>query len=325
MTDSYDDRLSGRATLRQLRYFVAVAEELHFGRAATRLTMAQPPLSQQIKRLEDHVGVRLLERDRRNVSLTDAGRVFLQDARSVLEAVDGAARRARRVAAGEEGELTVAFAHSVMAHVLPVIIRRFREEAPDVRLELRELSTAAQLSGVLAGELDLGFTREPLPDPGLLFHTVVREPLVVALPAGHPLASRVKVDVTELAGEPFVLFPPDVAAGLHARVLEVCSAAGFAPRVVQESREIHTTLSLVSVGVGVTIVPGHSTDVGRPGVVFRPLTPAAEARVVVVRNRERSRAVVDRFLALVLRMVEERGEEPAPGPARRPTRTDAAE
>lgn len=286
--------------LRTLRYFVAVAEELHFGRAAARLGISQPPLSQQIQKLERRLGVPVFERTSRNVALTDAGAVLLEESRRILAAVEGAITATQQAARGELGRLTVAFAATVMFHSLPAIIREFRERFPDVVLELRELPTGMQLSALHAGELDVGFVRQPAPNELLHLETVMREPLVVALSKRHRLAGMETVPIEELAEERFVLFPRDIAPGLHAQVLAICRAAGFAPDVVQESRELYTTVSLVEADVGITIIPASIRKMGWTGVLYKALPmPLAETRIDMAWRVENRRPVLGAFLDLV--------------------------
>lgn len=286
--------------LRHLRYFVAVAEELHFGRAAQRLGMAQPPLSQQIQRLEQIIGTRLFERTSRRVQLTDAGSALLPDARRLLAGAEAALLAARRAGRGEQGELRVAFAATVMFLALPEIIRAFRDRFPGVHLDLREMPTGPQLAGIKAGEIDIGFVREPEPDPELEIVTVMREPLRIAVPKGHPLASRATISVRHLADEPFVLFPAELAPGLHAQVMALCRAAGFTPRVVEESRELYTSVSLVEAGIGVSILPASVEKLGWRGVRYRAIpSAAAETRIAAAWRKDRGRPVVEAFMGVV--------------------------
>lgn len=289
--------MSAPFELRHLRYFVAVAEELHFGRAAQRLGIAQPPLSQQIQRLEQAVEARLLERTRRRVELTPAGELFLADARRILADVESSAAAARRVAQGQTGTLTVAFAASVMFLDLPGIIRRFREAFPGVHLDLRELPTGHQLIALRTGEIDVGFLREPPPDPALRTETIMREAFQVAVSRRHRLASRRRVTVADLAHEDFVLFPPDVAPGLHAQVLALCADAGFTPRVRQISRELYTTVSLVEADMGVTIIPASVRQMGWKGVRYFAIDgPLAETRVDAAWRTDNNAPLIRSFL-----------------------------
>jgi DNA-binding transcriptional LysR family regulator len=286
--------------LRHLRYFVTLARELHFGRAAAQLGIAQPPLSQQIQRLEAMLDTRLLDRTSRRVQLTDAGRVFLDEAERILAGMDLAVEKTRRAGRGESGELRVAFAATVMFLALPRIIREFRIRFPRVHLDLREMPTGPQLAALHAGEIDLGFVREPRPDPALEIVTVMREPLRIAVNRSHPLAARPTLAVKDLADEPFVLFPADLAPGLHAQVMALCRAAGFSPRVVEESRELYTSVSLVEAGVGVSILPASVEKLGWREVRYRPIpSPAAETRISAAWLRVRDRPVLRAFMGVV--------------------------
>lgn len=284
--------------LRPLRYFVAVAEELHFGRAAQRLGIAQPPLSLTIQRLERDLGVALLARSNRRVALTDAGHQLLGDARRILAEVVRAAEDTRRAARGETGSLSVAFAASVMFLSLPRIIRRFREQFPRVHLELRELPTGLQLAALRTGELDVGFLREPPVDDLLTTETVMREPLVMAVSRRHALATTRHLELAQLAHEDFVLFPRDLAPGLYAQVKDCCARAGFAPRVVQESRELYTTVSLVEAGLGVTIIPDSVRKIGWRGIRYVPIR-GATTRIDAAWRTDGASPVVTAFLECV--------------------------
>ncbi len=286
--------------LRHLRAFVALAEELHFGRAAARLGIAQPPLSQQIQRLETLLGIRLVERTSRRVQLTDAGQAFRTEAERVLVGMESAIASARRAGRGESGELRVAFAATVMFLSLPRIIREFRHQFPGVHLDLREMPTGTQLAALHAGAIDIGFVREPRPDPALEIETVMREPLRIAVNRTHPLAARATLAVKHLAEEPFVLFPADLAPGLHAQVMSLCRNAGFEPRIIEESRELYTTVSLVEAGVGVSIVPASVEKLGWRGVRYRPIpSSAAETRISAAWRKDRDRPVIRSFMRVI--------------------------
>ncbi len=301
--------------LRHLRYFIAVAEELHFGRAAAKLGIAQPPLSQQIQRLELLLGVKLFERTSRQVRLTEAGRTFLDGAQRAIVHVNSAIAEVQRVHQGEGGSVTVAFAASVMFHSLPEIIRQFRAQYPGVQLELREMSTGPQIAGLHAGGIDVGFGRHPSHETSLQFATLVAEPLLIALNARHPLASEATVELAQLAHEDFVLFPSEVAPGLHAQVFALCREAGFRPHVVQESRELYTTVSLVEAGVGVTIVPASVRKMGWPGVVYRTMpSRLAQSAIEMVWRTDNRSAAVGAFVNLVLQIIERRDAGPKQQP-----------
>jgi DNA-binding transcriptional LysR family regulator len=292
--------MNDQVELRHFRYFLAVADELHFGRAAARLGIAQPPLSQQIQRLELALGTRLLDRTSRRVQLTAAGEAFLVQARRVLEAAETAIDAARRAGRGEVGELRVAFAATVMFLDLPRVIREFRRRYPNVRLDLREMPTGPQLQALRQGDIDIGFVREPSPDPALEIVTVMREPLRIAVHKSHPLAARPTLAVRDLAGEPFVLFPEVLAPGLYAQVIGLCRAAGFVPEIVEESRELYTSVALVEAGVGVSILPASVEKLGWRGVRYRAIpSAAAETRIAAAWRKDRGRPVVAAFMGVV--------------------------
>ena len=291
--------MTERIELRHLRYFVAVAEELHFGKAARRLGIAQPPLSLQIQRLEAELGVPLFERTSRRVELTAAGHRLLKEGKRLLDDFASATDAARRAARGETGSIAVAFAASVMFLSLPRIIRRFREDFPHVRLELRELSTGMQIEALRAGDLDIGFLREPPPDEAFATETVMRERLVLALSKRHELASRKRVRLADVANEDFVLFPQDLSPGLHAHVFAMCAEAGVHPRVVQTSRELYTTISLVEAGVGVTIIPESVQKMGWRGVRYFPVrSPFAITRIDAAWRPDSRNPIIPSFVAI---------------------------
>lgn len=259
--------------LRQLRQFVALAEHLHFGRAAAALHISQPPLSRSIQDLEAKLGARLFERSRRKVELTEAGAWYLAEVRQVLARLEHASRAAAGRAAG--GTLRIGFVTIADYSVLPGLLSRFKAAHPGVALALRELVTEAQLEALAAGDLDLGFVLPPLAARGIDSVPVNREPLVAALPSRHPLArERGPLGVRALADEAFVMVPANLARGLSEVVLGVCARAGFVPRVAQEAVQMQTVVSLVSSGLGVAIVPASLLNLRRRGVVYRPVRDA---------------------------------------------------
>ena len=307
MLNSYSERLDSRLEIRHLRYFVAVAESLHFGRAAKRLGIAQPPLSQQIKRLEEILGVPLFERSSRRVSLTDAGAALLEESRNVFRALETASTRAKRAAAGEVGTLRVTFADSIMFQGLPGIIRAFHRDYPNVRLVLEELSSGAQLRALQAGDLDVGFIRNPEPDPSLRTEVVLTEPLLVALAASHPLAGEgPDIRLGDLTGEDFVLFPREVAPGLFDQIIGLCRDVGFAPRVAQESRELPTTVSLVEAGIGISILPAAISRVEWSGVAYRSVQEGPVfTQIHMTARADNQRPVVEAFWNTAKKVVAE--------------------
>lgn len=268
--------MSQAIELRHLRYFTAVAEELHFGRAAERLGMAQPPLSQQIKSLEELVGFALFER-RPQVRLTTAGEALLEVARRTLSQVEEGLELTRRVGRGEVGRLTVGFAASILTTALPEILRTYREQYRGVELRLRELSSAAQIEALGDGSIDVGFLREAVVQGSdLICEPILREEFVAVLPPAHPLAGREQLALGDMAEEPFVHFPRAVAPALFDQIADACRRAGFRPRVVQEAQEWLTILGLVEAGLGISLVPASFRRLRWGGVQYRPLAPRRE-------------------------------------------------
>lgn len=271
--------------LRHLRYFVAVAEEQHFTRAAQRLGIGQPPLSQQIQQLERELGTALFQRLPRGVALTRAGEALFDDARRILRDSQQATERVRRVARGEQGRIRVGLINSAPFHPLvPRVIREFRRRYPEVALSLEERTTPTLAAAVRNETVDVAFVR-PLLDSGEGLHVepVLEEPLLVALPAGHALARRKSLPLLALSLEPFVLFSRPVGAGLHDEIVQACHAAGFSPRVVQEASQVTSIINLVASGLGVSIVPASMQQMQIEGVTYRPITGGtAKARLSLI-------------------------------------------
>ena len=283
--------------VRQLRSFVVVAEELHFRRAADRLHLSQPALSQQIRSLENELEVPLLFRNRRRVELTAAGASFLPEAHDLLATLDGAIASARRVHEGRVGRLRIGFVGSALLSIVPAVLQRFRAARPEVELELRERSTVEQLSALRGGEIDIGLVPLPIDDVGLDVKVLVREPAIAVLPAGHALAGLVRIGLARLAAEPFVLFPRAQAPGFHDRLVDAVSREGDAPRVVQEATEMQTIVGLVAAGIGVSLVPSSVERLALPGVAYRPVIRAPPVELAVVTRRGDRSPFVRAFLA----------------------------
>lgn len=291
--------------LRHLRYFIAVAEELHFGRAAEQLGISQPPLSQQIQAMEEELGVRLFERTNRRVALSEVGRLFLPEARQVLAQLEQAVAVARRAQRGELGELKVGFTSSApFTSTIPRAIRAFRQACPEVHLDLRELSSRGVAEAVHEGRLQVGVLRPlaPLPEE-LVALELFAEPLVVVLPVGHPLAGGADgVRLAELGEEPFVFFPRSYGTGLYDQVIALTRQAGFSPRIAQEASEAMTIIGLVSAGLGVSILPASFRRTRVDGVVYRTLSdPEATTAVWLVRRQNEGSPLALSFIDLVTR------------------------
>ncbi|MBC2877245.1 MULTISPECIES: LysR family transcriptional regulator [Streptomyces] len=287
--------------LPQLHAFVVLAEELHFGHAAARLGIAQPPLSQQIRRLEDKVGHALFTRAPGRVTLTPAGSELLPAARRALtDLVDGLAA-ARAVGSGRAGRLRIGFAASLALTVLPGLLRTFRHRFPDVHLDIHEMTTAPQIAALRDESIDIGLLREPPADEtGLGFRTVLSEAFVAVLPSSHPLARQRVLDLGLLADSPFVLLPRAVGPGLHDQIVGLCTAAGFTPRVVQRAVEWQTVCALVETGLGVSLAPASIRRIRLKGVAFRGIEPGtARTRVAVAWREDDRDPLVARLLETI--------------------------
>ena len=293
---------------RHLRAFVVLAEELHFGRAAQRLAMTQPPLSLAIQQLEASVGARLLERNSRGVALTAAGEAFLPQARALLQQAAQAARQARDVGQGLAGQLQIGFAGTMLYRGLPPMLRRFAAEHPRLRLGLRELSSSEQLVELVQDRLDLGFVHTPRVPPGFSQIRVSSQPFVACMPAGHALAQTSALPLQALAGEPMALVVRSVSPDYHDRILAACADAGFEPALAFELRHWLSVVSVIAQGLAVGLVPAALQNAGLPGVVFvpleRPLAPY-DTHCLWRAGRERvSGGALGAFLAVVQDMAE---------------------
>ncbi len=298
--------------LRHLRHFVALAEEEHFGRAAERVFVVQQALSNSVRNLEEEVGVPLVLRTTRRVQLTPAGQEFLVGARETLALAGQTVDRARRAARGEVGRLTVGFVSGLAFGGLPEIVRRFRELYPNVSVDLRELTAHEQEAGLRGGMLDVGLMLLPVRAASLDSRALWRQPLVAALPAGHPLARKRKLKISDLAPEPFVFFPRQLRATYFDQVMRWCAGADFTPNVVQEAIEVPTLLSLVAAGVGVFLPIEFFNRLSLPGVVYRPMEDAPLVDIVAVwRRDEGGNPVVRAFLGVAEEMLEAGKGQPA--------------
>jgi DNA-binding transcriptional LysR family regulator len=288
----------------QLRCFIAVANELHFGKAAVRLNMTQPPLTRQIQLLEEELGVRLLERNRRSVRLTAAGRVFLAEADFLLRRSAAAKEAAQLAESGSSGTLVLGFIPAASYDRLPRIVTEVRRHFPDLELVLRELSTADQLEALEFRRIDLGIVRPTRSPTHISVQRISREPLMLALPADHPLASADALQVKDLDGEPFVMYSPVEGRYFHDMLLAMFQTAGVAPRFVQHVSQDHTVLSLVSAGLGVSLVPRSAVQLGFPSIKFREieLPPSVGAELFAAYRSDNEEPVMRRVLELLGRM-----------------------
>jgi DNA-binding transcriptional LysR family regulator len=258
--------------LRRIQYFVAVAEEAHFGRAAERLQMAQPPLSQQIKALEAEMGVVLFHRTTRKVELTPAGQRFLDRARAILASVDEAVTEAAQVADGQLGRIAIGFTGSATYDLLPSLVRVLRADLPGIELDIRgEMLTPDQVAALTDGSLDLGLLRPPVRNAGIEVHVLRREPLIAVLPEHHPLAGHDRVPLPDLRDDPFITYPSHHRSVVYEAVTDACQRAGFFPRAVHEVGETSTLVSFVAAGLGVALVPASVQHLRITGATYLPL------------------------------------------------------
>jgi DNA-binding transcriptional LysR family regulator len=270
--------------IKPLRYFVTLAETRHFGRAAARLNLSQPPLSRQLAALEASLGVTLIERSPRSVTLTAAGERFYADAKAILAAVEQAVSNAQAAAHGDAGKLSIGFTMCSAYSVVPGYARVFGVAYPEVALNLREVVSNDLAAQVLAGQIDAAIMFPNVPDKGLVMRTILREPLCVALSRSHPRARARRLKIGQLAGEPFVLASEEVAPSLRAAILDHCRSGGFEPDIRFEVQLQQTVLSLVDEGVGVALVPSSMRKAQLAGVVFRPLVDAPQIAIRVSRD-----------------------------------------
>lgn len=307
-----------RLDFRRLKYFLAVAEELHFGRAATRLDMAQPPLSRQIAALEDDIGVLLFDRSRSQIRLTQAGEVLQDHARQIFERLDAALRETRLVGAGGAGRLRIAFVGSASHGVLPTLIKSFRSFYPDVELALSALNNAELQRSLIAREIDIAVARPELKDEEFRRELLVREKLILALPDNSPLAARPEIRFADLAGHTFVLYPRRPRPGYADVVLGICEREGFTPARLELTQDFQSAISLVSVGVGLSVVPESVSQTTRPGVTYRPYIGYNPGTALTVHARLDNRAPqVMNFLEITRKFARATDA----GEARRPYRS----
>lgn len=262
---------------RLLNQFIAVAEELHFGRAAARLHMAQPPLSHAIKSLEDLVGVRLFERSKHFVALTPAGQAFLDEARDLLARGQKALDVARRASEGHIGSVTIGFVGSASYVLLPKILHILRRQIPEIHIDLRELASEEQVSALVAGTIDIGIVRLPVGNANdISMRTLATERFIAVLPKDHRLAKARSIRLKDLKHESFMVFPPNKIPSLHVKFLMACEDAGFSPRIVLEAWQMASMISLVAASIGIVLLPEQVRSSPHPGVVYKRLADQSE-------------------------------------------------
>ncbi|MFT8872455.1 MAG: acetoin biosynthesis transcriptional regulator AlsR [Sporolactobacillus sp.] len=266
--------------LRHLTYFITVAEELHFGRAAARLRMTQPPLSKQIKALEEELGVRLFKRSKRHVELTSAGALFLVEARQVFDRLNQAVDTAQRAARGEFGRLVIGFVGSASYDILPLLIREYRHRFPDVSVVLHELSTPDQLAELIGGHIDIGLLHPPVSHSLIAAEPVKRGFAALALPKLHPLARQTDIRLSDLRDQSFIVVSRDIWPGLYDQFLSLFQNESFTPQIVQEATEYQMVVGLVSAGIGIGVVPGTAEKLFNLDVVYRRISDHPLASVL---------------------------------------------
>lgn len=294
--------------LRHLRYFLAVADTLHFGRAAERLGMSQPPLSQQIRQLETLIGAHLFVRSHRRVQLTPAGEVLLEQARDILQRVDGAVELVQRAQRGESGELRLGLTRATpLLPQIPRAIFAYRQRYPQVQMQLREMNSLRQIDALLADELDVGIIRKRVLPDELVAKRLFDDPLALVVHATHPALagkdpSNLRLSLRQFAHDPFVGFSRDAGAGIHDHVITLCRNAGFSPRIVQEAGESSTLISLVAAGFGVCVLPSSCAHIQVDGACFVALSDrAAASEIQLAWRRESVTPLLRQFIALLKR------------------------
>jgi DNA-binding transcriptional LysR family regulator len=288
--------------LRHFRYVVAVADTLHFSEAARRLNISQPPLSQQIQLLEGELGVKLFERTRRQVQLTAAGEMFVQEARMILAQAEHAGKVGERIRQGEVGQLFIGVAGPADADYFVEIMRIFARRHPQVRVVIRNMSTVQQLQAIQEKRLHAGFVTPPIDHPDLVFETVLHEPIVIAVPRGHPLAARARVPLTALAAEPVIMFSRAMGPGFFDAIASACRTAGFRLQVRHEVDNLQSAYGLVAAGLGVSFVPARLQAGPPKGVVLKqlaPRLPGIDCELALAYRRERLCDLVGLFVDVV--------------------------
>lgn len=284
---------------RHLQYFIAVAEELHFGRAANRLNISQPPLSQQIAQLEKELGVELFYRTKRHTELTPAGRYFLEQTYEILNKLEKTCNDVRKIHQGEKGQLTIGYT-GILSKLLLQLIRTYRSKYPKVEIVLQHLSSASQIRSLNENKIKLGFVCPPIESSTLNSRLVGFAPFVAALPSTHPLARDTSpLDLRELKSEPFIMTHRKNEPGYYDTIISICNRSGFSPNVIQEAEGIFTILTLISTGMGVSLVTTLALEYGNSGIVFRPITDdTATMDLSLVWSKNEESPLVNTFLGV---------------------------
>lgn len=285
---------------KQIVTFVALADYLHFGKAAEHLQIAQPHVSRRIKQLEEELDVLLFYRNKRNVRLTEAGEVFLAEARKLLHGAELARERTRESSAGRRGRLNVSLISSAMLGVVPTILGTYRRAHPDVLMKFTEVGTAVQLEGLNRGTADVAFVHPPIRRMRIYDQVVLeREPLLAVLPKTHRLAAQKHINLYDLANDPWVMFPRDNSTPIYDRIISICNRAGFSPNIVQEAGPVYTRLGLVAAGFGVHLVHKAWETMPYPGVVYIPTYPTATVGLACYWRKGDPNPILHNFIDIV--------------------------
>jgi DNA-binding transcriptional LysR family regulator len=293
--------------LKSLKSFVAVAEQLSFIRSARLLHLSPSALTEQIQKLEEELGVQLLIRDRRSVKLTGVGMVFLAEARATLTRARQAVERVQDAARGEIGRLRIGFVSSAALEIVPGIVVAFRSQFPGVTLDLTNLRTSSQIKGLIAESVDVGFIRMPLSHDELTIRVIHREPFVVVLPNGHPLANEAQVRLVQVQNEKFVAYGRRWAPGFYDAVIQMCTREGFSPEIIQETGEMYTAVALVAAGVGIAILPQSVVLAQSRNVLVKPLPSSAGfSEIAIAVRRLDNSSLIESFVQVAERFCQER-------------------
>lgn len=284
--------------LRQLKYFVAVAEELNFRRAAEKLYIQQPPLSRQIRQLEIELGVELFQRSKRSVTLTEAGQAFLDEARLTLAQAQRAVNAVQQTQT--TNKLTIGFSLCAFDRILPAIIKTFRQQYPDNLINLIEMPKERQIQALLSNQIDLGFCYAPIAQPELASLTILSEPLVVVLPPDHPLAQQEQIELRSLHAESFVMCPKHLKPDVHEQIIQLCARAGFQTKIVQEASPPEVLLRLVESGIGISLTTANSAARHKAQVVYRPLIdPVPVLKITVVWHKKQQSLALSNLIVMI--------------------------
>lgn len=285
--------------VRHLRYFIAVAEELHFTRAADRLHMAQPPLSQQIHQLESELGVQLFHRTKRQVALTAAGKIFLKQVYKILIDIEKTCESARRAQRGEIGNIIVGFTGTATYDILPNLLQPYRSTFPFVDISVLQLSTTDQIQSLLNEEINIGILCAPIQNSQLNFEVIHQESFIIAMPRNHPLATKSDpIEIEEFSKELYIMIPRKSGQTYYDSIINICHTAGFSPNITQEVHELHTSISLVAAGMGVAIVPSSIQNLRVKGIIYRQLASVSALKTALAWRNDETSPLVHAFIRL---------------------------